>query len=117
MADPTQIKVSSATVGTTNETVSPTPLRCLLGAAVSAALTFAMCSLTQAVASTFARTPIQTDNFTVYRISTAVRTLVIGMTTLGVWVFGIACLGLLGLMLQLLIRSLTKQTKKPETNQ
>jgi len=117
MADPSQIKVSPEKVGTTNETISPTPLRCLLGASISAVLTFAMYTLTQAVASTFARTPIQTDNFTVYRISTAVRTLVIGMTTLGVWVFGIACLGLLGLMLQLLVQGLKNSTRKPKTNQ
>ncbi|HIK14207.1 MAG TPA: DUF3082 domain-containing protein [Leptolyngbyaceae cyanobacterium M33_DOE_097] len=107
MADSSQTEATTPSTSLStpkSSSVNPTPIRCLGGSAISAGLTFLMYLLTKAVASTFAATPIQTDSFVVYRISTAVRTLVIGMTALGVWVFGIATLGLFGLAIQLIIQ-------------
>jgi len=52
-----------------------TPGRCLLGAAISAALGFGVYSLSKAIAVSFAHTPVTSDNPLVIRITVAVRTL------------------------------------------
>jgi len=119
MAESSQTEATTqpTSLSSSKSSVTPTPLRCLGGSAISSGLTFLMYLLTKAVASTFAATPIQTDSFVVYRISTAVRTLVIGMTALGTWIFGIATLGLLGLAIQLLIQRPQNTTSPPENPQ
>jgi hypothetical protein len=113
MVDPNQIEIQQPTIATDEVATRPSPLQCLVGMGVSAVLTLAAYSLSSAIAKTFAATPINTDNFTVYRISTAVRTLVLGMTALATWVFGIAALGLLGLAIQLFVQRW--QTKSTST--
>lgn len=82
----------------------PTPLRCILGAGMAGVLAFGLYRMTHAIAVTFATHPVQSTNLIVQRISAAVRTLVIGMTTLGTGVFGLAAVGLLALAIQILIR-------------
>ena len=87
-----------------------TPLRCVLGSIVSGAISYVLWQLTNSIAISFARTPIHTDNMIVMRISTAIRTLVVGMSTLGTGIFGLACVGLIGLGIQLLLK------KSPDTS-
>lgn len=82
----------------------PTPLRCLVGAVLAGVLAFAMYRMTNAIAFSFATHPIHATTLIVQRISAAVRTLVVGMTTLGMGVFGLAAIGLLGLAIQLLLQ-------------
>ena len=89
---------------TETATNQPTPLRCVLGAVVAGALAFGLYRMTNAIALSFAAHPIVSTNLIVHRISAAVRTLVVGMTTLGMGVFGVAALGLLALAVQLLLR-------------
>ncbi len=89
-----------------------TPLRCLIGAALSGIFAFGMYLMTHAIALSFATHKIQSRNQAVQRIAAAVRTLVIGLTTLGMGVFGLATLGLLGLAIQLTIR---QRQQKPES--
>ncbi|NJP08869.1 MAG: DUF3082 domain-containing protein [Leptolyngbyaceae cyanobacterium RU_5_1] len=92
-----------------------TPLRCLVGAAIAAPLSFAMYRMTSAIAVSFATNKIHSDSLIVQRISAAVRTLVIGMTALGTGVFGLAALGLSALAVQLVFQQL-KQKSAPPTN-
>ncbi|MBE9099256.1 DUF3082 domain-containing protein [Vacuolonema iberomarrocanum] len=81
---------------------SPTPIRCFLGAAISAGFAVALYFATISIHQTLADTPIPSGNAMSIRIASLVRTLVIGMAALGAFTFGITTLGLTGLGLQLL---------------
>jgi hypothetical protein len=91
------------------------PQQCVLGSMVAGIMAFGMYSMTHAIALSFAAHKIQSTNFIVQRISAAVRTLVIGMTTLGMGVSGIAALGLLALAIQLVIQK-NSQSPLPPTD-
>lgn len=90
----------------TNSEVPPTPFRCVTGSLVSGGFAFAMYSLMISIATTFANKPIHSDNQMVISISSAVRTLVVGVVALGAGIFGIVAVGLLALAGQLLIQKL-----------
>jgi hypothetical protein len=77
-----------------------TPLNCFLGGLVAGAIGFFFYHSAEAIAGVFARTQIHSENFLVIRMSTAIRTLVIGMFALGAGVFGMAAVGLTGLGFQ-----------------
>ncbi|MEC4815557.1 MAG: DUF3082 domain-containing protein [Scytonema sp. PMC 1069.18] len=94
--------------------VAPTPVRCLTGAVISGGMAYALYSLMIAIATTFATKPIHSDNPIVVNISSAVRTLVVGVIALGTGIFGIVAIGLLALAVQLLFQQLTKQTESKE---
>ncbi len=81
----------------------PTPLRCILGAIVAGFIASLLWRLTNSIAISFASTPIDSANMIVIRMSTAVRTLVVGMSSLGTGIFALAAVGLTGLALQLLL--------------
>jgi hypothetical protein len=81
----------------TAELPLPSPLRCLTGSAIAGAMAFMMYLLTSKIAVSFARTPVSGKSQAAVNISVAVRTLVTGMTALGMSVFGIVSLGLIAL--------------------
>jgi hypothetical protein len=81
----------------------PTPLRCILGAIVAGFIGSLMWRLTNSIAISFATTPIDSANMIVIRMSTAVRTLVVGMSSLGTGIFALAAVGLTGLAIQLIL--------------
>jgi len=89
--------------------VSTSPLRCLTGAVISGGMGFAVYSLMIAIATNFATKPIHSINPLVVKISSAVRTLVVGVVALGSGIFGIVAIGLLALGVQLLVQQLTKE--------
>jgi Protein of unknown function (DUF3082) len=84
--------------------VAPTPLRCLIGAMISGPIATALYFLTTSIAQTFANKPLPTGNATSINIAIAVRTLVVGMSTLATAIFAIATLGLVALGIQLLFK-------------
>ncbi len=84
--------------------------RCLVGAMISGAFALGLYFLTSAIAHAFASKPLQTSNITAQNISVAVRTLVVGMSTLGTGIFAITTLGLLGLAVQLLVQRLKRSS-------
>ena len=84
-----------------------TPLNCLLGATISGALALGMYKLAYAIAETYAHKPIHSTSTLAINIAAAVRTLVIGVSTLAAGLFAITTVGLIALAIQLLI-------KKPE---
>jgi hypothetical protein len=93
---------------TTPTDVTTSPFRCLTGSVISGGLAYAAYSLMIAIATTFAAKPIHTDNEIVFKIASAVRTLVVGVVALGAGVFGLVAVGLLALAGQLLLQQLTK---------
>lgn len=88
---------------TPSDSTMPSPLRCLLGALIAAAIAFGAYNLMQAIALSFASKPIHSTNITVVNITVAVRTLVVGMIALATGVTSLASVGLLGLGIQLLL--------------
>jgi hypothetical protein len=111
MSDSTEQETNNATPSG-GAAVTTSPLRCFSGALISGGLAFLMYRMTIAIATAFARTPIQSTNPAVISISSAVRTLVNGMVALGTGVFGITALGLLLLGLQLSIQKLRGNAPK-----
>jgi hypothetical protein len=86
----------------TAASVSVNPLQCVTGSMVASALAILLYRLTSAIAGSFAAHPLSISNQTAVSISVAVRTLVVGMSTLATAIFAFAALGLLGLAIQLL---------------
>jgi len=84
--------------------VPPTPGRCFRGALIAGGLSFAMYGLNQAIIHALEGVPLPTKSVAAANIAVAVRTLVIGTSTLATAIFVIATLGLFALGIQLLIR-------------
>jgi len=82
---------------------------------MAGAIATAMYLLTSSIAQTFASKPLHSTNAIVLRIGVAVRTLVVGASTLATFVFGLAALGLLALAIQTLIQR-TVNHQPPTTN-
>ena len=79
-------------------------VRCFTGSVFAGGLGFLMYRMTLAIAQTFAEKPVTSDNVTVINLSSAVRTLVVGIVALGAGVFAIAALGLMLLGIQLVVQ-------------
>lgn len=94
-------------------TVPPTIWRCFSGSAVASAIGYCCYLLTSSISQTFANKPIHSDNPAVITIGGAVRTLVVGVSTLATFVFAFAALGLLALGIQLFIQRFTSQPSPP----
>jgi hypothetical protein len=85
------------------------PLRCLVGSAISGALGLGLYSLTVAIATSFANKPLVSDKEIVLRLSSLVRTLVVGVASLGTFIFFFVALGLILLALQLAFKDLQQK--------
>jgi hypothetical protein len=92
----------------TYKQVAANPLRCITGSIISGGLSFAIYSLMITIATNFAKKPIHSQNPIVWKISSAVRTLIVGVVGLGTGIFGLVALGLLALGIQLWFQQLTK---------
>lgn len=88
------------------EQITVGPWRCLVGAIISGAFGFALYNLTSSIANTFAHKPLPTGNITTLNIAVAVRTLVVGVATLGTGIFTLVSVGLIILMFQILFQQL-----------
>ncbi|AFY45156.1 DUF3082 domain-containing protein [Nostoc sp. PCC 7107] len=84
------------------------PLRCVTGAIISSGMAYALYSLMIAIATSFASKPVHSHNELVIKITSAVRTLVVGIVALGSGIFGIVAIGLIALGVQLLIQQLSQ---------
>jgi hypothetical protein len=93
--------------------VQPTIWRCFSGSAVSSAIAYCCYLLTSSISQTFANKPIHSDNPTAIAIAGAVRTLVVGISTLATFVFTFAAMGLIALGIQILIQRFTRQQESP----
>ncbi|NJK42125.1 MAG: DUF3082 domain-containing protein [Acaryochloridaceae cyanobacterium SU_2_1] len=77
------------------------PWRSLTGALIAGTLALPIAKMTQLIAQSFAEHPFASDNQTAMKISIALRTLVVGLSTLATGIFCVAALGLLALSVQL----------------
>lgn len=109
LAEVKSLEVKSDASASTAPVSKVTPLRCFLGGIVAGAIAVFFYHSAEVVAGIFAKTPIHTENFIVLRMSTAIRTLVIGMFALGAGVFGMAAFGLTGLGFQTLFKKVPEQ--------
>ncbi len=96
---------------------NPSPLRCLSGALIAGGLAIALYSLTVSIAQTFAAKPIHSDNPIVVNIGTAVRTLVVGVSTLATCLFGLVAIGLVALAVQVFVQQLTQRPTPPANSE
>lgn len=104
-ASPQTVDSSSASSASSSSGyVPPTPARCFRGAVISGGLTFAMYSLTQSIINVLAGVPLPTKSTLSANIAVAVRTLIVGVCTMGTAIFAIATLGLFALGIQLLFQ-------------
>jgi Protein of unknown function (DUF3082) len=92
-----------------------TPLKCLIGSFVAGSLALLLYRLTAAIAGSFALHPISNKSQIAHSLSVAVRTLVVGMSTMATGIFSIAALGLIGLGIQLLLQG-GKRSPLPPTD-
>jgi hypothetical protein len=93
----------------TQQQTSSSPLRCLIGAIISGGVGYGCYLLMMSIATSFANKPIHSDNQLALRISSAVRTLVLGVAALGTGIFFLVALGLLALAIQLLWQQFTSK--------
>jgi hypothetical protein len=70
---------------------------------IAGAIATALYHLTASIADTFAHKPLPTSNQVSINIAIAVRTLVVGLSTMGTAIFAIAALGLFALGIKLII--------------
>jgi hypothetical protein len=96
---------------TPDRNVPPTPLRCFLGSGIAGSLAWALYWLTTAIAFTFASKPVLSDKAIVQRIASAVRTLVLGLASLGTFIFAFVAIGLILLGIQLLFQKPSSETE------
>ena len=90
----------------------PGPVRCLSGSLIAGGLALPLYFLTTSISQNFASKPIHSHNPLVVNIGAAVRSLVLGMSTLATAVFGFVAIGLLALAVQVLIQQITEKGLK-----
>ncbi len=78
-----------------------TPLRCLIGSTISGSLAIALYFLTASIVHSFATKPLTSNKILVLRIGSLVRTLVMGVASLGTFIFAFVAFGLILLAIQL----------------
>ncbi|MGA9380977.1 MAG: DUF3082 domain-containing protein [Phormidium sp.] len=109
MNEPTPTEKSSASTTETN-TNPPSILRCIIGSIVAATMAIASYFINSSIAQYFVDRPVHSSNYLVVNITSAVRTLIIGISTLATGVFSLIALGLLALAIQVTIQQLKQET-------
>jgi hypothetical protein len=89
-------------------TETTTPLRCFFASCISGVLAFASYSLFSSIVQTYATKTITSSNPIVINITSAVRTLVMGVVALATGVFAMVAIGLFLLGIQIALQSLKK---------
>jgi hypothetical protein len=85
-----------------------TPLRCFVASLISGAIAFAAYSLLTSIVQTYGTKAVTSSNPLVINLTSAVRTMVMGVVALGTGVFGMVAIGLFLLGVQVTIQSLKK---------
>lgn len=79
---------------------SPSILNCLTGSLIAGTMAIGTYTMTSSIATTFATRPMIQKTTMASNIASALRTLVLGSSTLATGVLGIAALGLFALAIQ-----------------
>ena len=91
----------------------PSPLKCLSGALISGGIAIALYFLTSSIARTFAGKPLASTNPTAINIAIAVRTLVVGVSTLATFVFSFIAVGLIAVAIVTIFQQGKKKHNTP----
>lgn len=91
----------------------PSPVQCLIASLISGACAIALYFVTSSIAQAFAHKPLPSSNITAFNIAVAVRTLVVGLSTLATTIFGIVAIGLVALAIQTIIQQLKNKSAPP----
>ena len=112
MSESKSTEETPTTKQTPTTTETPTsPFRSLTGAVISGGLGYAMYNLMINIATNFANKPIHSHNPVTLRISSLIRTAIVGMIGLGTTVFAVVALGLLALTVQLVLEQNKKKVE------
>jgi hypothetical protein len=112
MTNPTPIPNPNAQSADKKDAL-PSPLKCLSGALISGGIGLALYFLTSSIAHTFADKPLASTNATAVNIAIAVRTLVVGVSTLATFVFSFIAVGLVAVAIVVTAQQLKKSTAPP----
>ncbi len=82
-----------------------TPTRCFTGSAISGGLAFVTYLLSKSIIMTYTTMPINFNSAMAVRIATTVRTLVMGLTIMATFLFGMVTIGLIALGIKLIIEN------------
>lgn len=104
MANPTPRPAAPAGEAKSSQPPATTPSRCFTGALISGGLGTALYFLTMSIIAAFAKTPLPTKSAFAVNIAVAVRTLVVGVSTIATALFAITTLGLIALGIQVWIQ-------------
>jgi hypothetical protein len=96
-----------------NSTPNVHPLQCLASSVISGGLATLAYLLMKSIANTFASKPIISDNVFVVNMSTAVRTLVVGVIAFAACMCAMVTVGLIALAVQTIIQGFTKKEMPP----
>lgn len=91
----------------------PSLLNCLTGALISGGFAIALYFLTSSIAQTFSNKPLASTNPTAISISVAVRTLVVGLSTLATAVFSVIGVGLVAVAIYVCVQRLQNRQASP----
>jgi Protein of unknown function (DUF3082) len=86
------------------------PFSCFFASIISGGIAVMIYFLMSAIVATYANKPVISDSAIVIKITTAVRTLVIGVAALGTGVFGLVAIGLFLLGIQVTIKTVFSTT-------
>ena len=114
MTNPTSTPKPDAQPAEKKDTL-PSPLKCLSGALISGGIAIALYFLTSSIAHTFAGKPLASTNLTAINIAIAVRTLVVGVSTLATFVFSFIALGLVAIAIIVTAQQL-RNLRTPPSN-
>ena len=103
---PTPSEATSNTSSNYTEEEKITPIRCFTGSAISGGLGVASYLLTKSIVVTYTTMPIKFNNPMAVRIASTVRTLIMGLTILATFLFGMVAIGLIALGIKLIIEEM-----------
>ena len=110
MKETTQETAEVADIQTDPALKNATPLRCLFASLISGGIAYCIYLLFSSIVQTYANKAVTSTNPIVINLTSAVRTMVMGIVALGMGVFGVVAIGLFLLGIQVTIQSF-KQTK------
>ena len=87
----------------------PSPWRSSLGGVIAFGLAIALYRVTGSISQGFAQKPLHSDNALVVKISIALRTLIVGLSTLATFIFAIVAVALVALAIQAVVQQLKQR--------
>lgn len=93
---------------TDNSSEKTTPLRCFVSSGISGGIAYLCYLMLSSIVNTYAGKAVTSSNPIVIKLTSAVRTMVMGGVALGTGVFGMVAIGLFLLGIQVTLQSFKK---------